>query len=64
MQENRQQVKIPPAFTADKWVCHHSGHRQLDGISVTGSRYLGSPSSPKRITTATLKRRKYFCTDI
>jgi hypothetical protein len=60
MQEKRQQMKIPSAWTLDKWVCHHSGNRQSDGLSLMGSRNFASPSSPKRISTAKLKRRKFL----
>lgn len=69
MQEKWERLKIPPAWKPDKWICHHSGHRQSsmltnyyyhswDRKSTATSRNLETPGSTKRISTAKLRRRK------
>ncbi len=71
MQEKWQHMKIPPAWKPDEWICHHSGnrestimddyyHHQSNRKSATASRNFGTPMSSKRISTAELRRRKYF----
>ncbi|CAF0794887.1 unnamed protein product [Rotaria sp. Silwood1] len=68
MQEKRQQIKLPSAWQPDKWVCHHTGHRQSTlmndhdhqqskGKLLTSSRNLNSSLSSQRISTAKLKER-------
>ena len=69
MQEKWQQMKIPPAWKPDEWVCHHSSSRQstrLDNYyncpsgrksAATTSRYVDTPISSKRISTAKLRQR-------
>lgn len=70
MQERRQQMKIPPAWQPDEWICHHSGSRQSTGMdnysvyqqsknrSAISYRTLERSPTPKRISTAKLRRRK------
>ncbi len=64
MQEKWKQIKIPPAWKSDEWVCHHSGNR---GSSIFGnssrqqsSRNFATPTSSKRISTAKIRRRMYI----
>ncbi|UJR26186.1 hypothetical protein I4U23_007529 [Adineta vaga] len=69
MQEKWQQMKIPPAWKPDEWVCHHSGGRQstrMDNYSVyqqsktrsaISYRTLEKSATPKRISTAKLRRQ-------
>ncbi len=74
MQEKWEQMKIPPAWKPDEWVCHHSSSRQSTRMDnyyycssgrksvATTSRNFDSPTPSKRISTAKLRRRKYFYT--
>ncbi|CAF0814174.1 unnamed protein product [Adineta ricciae] len=69
MQERRQQLKIPPAWQPDEWICNHSGSRQstrMDNYfvyqqsknrSATSYRSLERSPTPKRISTAKLRRQ-------
>ncbi|CAF2741197.1 unnamed protein product [Rotaria sp. Silwood2] len=68
MQEKRQQIKLPSAWQPDRWICHHTSHRQsaiMDdhdhqqsrGKLLTYSRNINSSSSSPRISTAKLKER-------
>ncbi|CAF1471861.1 unnamed protein product [Adineta steineri] len=68
MQEKQQQIKLPSAWKPDEWVCHHSSsrqstrlddyfHRQSKMKSPMTARNIDTPLSPKRISTARLRRQ-------
>ncbi|CAF1429206.1 unnamed protein product [Adineta steineri] len=68
MQEKQQQIKLPSAWKPDEWVCHHSSsrqstrlddyfHRQSKMKSPMTTRNIDTPLSPKRISTARLRRQ-------